>query len=103
MTIDIKTITDRTTWIAFRAEWRADYRNASDDIKAVKRDMRRLVADRRSGTRAADVIDARMSSNQYDREMGRREANRLMKRLEEAKKHRDALLASGRSKAAEAA
>lgn len=103
MTIDIKTITDRTTWIAFRAEWRADYRNASDDIRAVKRDMRRLVAERRSGARSDEDVDTRMSSNQFDREMGRREANRLMKRLEEAKRHRDALLASRDSTASEAA
>lgn len=103
MTIDIQTITDRATWLAFRAEWRAEYRNASDDIKAVKRDMRLLVADRRSGAKPADVVDARMSSNQFEREMGRREANRLMKRLETAKKHRDALLASRNDEAAEAA
>lgn len=94
MTIDIDTITDRTTWLAFRAEWRAAYRNASDDVRSIKRDMRSLVADRRSGARDADGVDGRMSSNQYEREMARREANRLMRRLDNAKTRRDALLAS---------
>lgn len=90
---DITTITDRASWIAYRAEWRRRYRQASQNVRDVKRDMRALVSDRRSGALSADVVDGRMSMKQYDRHLARVSARDLMDDLAEAKERRDALLA----------
>lgn len=90
---DITTITDRASWIAYRAEWRRRYRQASQDVRDVKRDMRALVADWRAGTIGSAVLDERMSYRQMDRHAARGVARDMMDELDEAKERRDALLA----------
>jgi len=39
MTIDIETITDRTTYLAWRADWRRRYAAASEEVRSAKRDL----------------------------------------------------------------
>jgi hypothetical protein len=103
MSISINDIADRDTFLAFRAAWRTAYAAASQDVRDVKRDMRRLVADRRSGALTADVVDGRMSGKQYDRHLARASARELMELLDEAKERRTALLAARDEAAAAAA
>jgi hypothetical protein len=90
---DLTTITDRASWLAFRADWRMRYRQASQDVRDVKRDMRALVADWRTGTIGSDALDERMSYRQIDRHAARGVARNMMDELDEAKERRDALLA----------
>lgn len=90
---DITTITDRASWLAYRADWRKRYRQASQDVRDVKRDMRALVADWRAGTIGSDALEQRMSYRQMDRHATRGVARDMMDELAEAKERRDALLA----------
>lgn len=48
MTIDIETITDRTTYITWRTDWRLRYAKASEDVRIVKRELVRALADLRT-------------------------------------------------------
>lgn len=93
MTLVVSSIVDRASYLAYRADWRIAYRAASQEVRDVKRDMRALVSDRRSGALSADVVDGRMSMKQYDRHLARASARDLMDDLAEAKERRDALLA----------
>lgn len=103
MSIDIQKIADRTSYLSFRAEWRRLYADASDHVRAIKRDMRGLVEGRRNGTMESGHVDATLSYRQYDRHMARASARELMELLDEAKERRDELLASRREDRTEAA
>ena len=99
MSDTINTITDRTSWLAWRADWRLRYAEASEEVRAVKRAMRDAVAVRRSGPGKAEVerIDhTLMPGLQSSRENRRWKARRLMKELESAKARRDELISAAK-------
>lgn len=66
------TFSNRDTWLAYRAEWKARYKNQSEAIRALKRQM--------SSMKGQDT-----SSEQYQLFRLRREANQMMVELNEAK------------------
>lgn len=95
MTLIVSGIVDRASWLAYRADWRAAYKAASQEVRNVKEGMRDVVRARRSGAIDARVADDSMSMRQYDRHIARETARDLMDDLDEAKKRRDALRAAG--------
>lgn len=67
------TFSDRDTWLAYRAEWKAKYRNQSDLIRGIKRELRE------------EVMQERASNLQSQLHYARIKANELMKELNAAK------------------
>lgn len=63
MTIDIETIVDRTTYLAWRADWRRRYAEASEDVRATKRELVRAMTDLRTN---APRIDGRTHEYRID-------------------------------------
>lgn len=89
------TISDRASWLAYRADWRLRYAKASESVRKTKRTMRDAVARRRGGASQAEIneIDhSIMPRCQANREMKRASARRLMLELDAAKEQRDELL-----------
>lgn len=66
------TFTDRATWLAFRADWRARYKAQSEEIRLIKREM----ASRKG------LDNSSLQSNLH---YLRRRANQMMVELNEAK------------------
>ena len=89
------TITDRSSWLAYRADWRLRYAEASEDVRSVKRSMREAVDLRRGGASESEIdrIDhSLMPSYQSRRELHRVRARLLMKELDDAKEQKNSLL-----------
>lgn len=86
------TFTDRATWISWRADWRQRYAQASDTIRATKREMVQL--------RAQAGTEDRISGLQYSLHLQRRHANALMEERTEANDHKAAQMAERHQKAA---
>lgn len=100
------TITDRASWLAFRADWRTRYAAASEAVRETKRSMRSAVAERRSSSDRsiiARIDEDRMPSLQSAREFDRAYARRLMSELNSAKEVRDNLLAAAKEERLKAA
>lgn len=75
MTTNIETaIVDRTSWLAYRADWRIRYAKASEDVREAKRTLREAYA---RGNEA--------SGPQGSLHYRRVAANRLMVELDKAK------------------
>lgn len=79
------TITDRLSWVAFRADWRARYKLASQDIRDVKRVVAHHRAKRREFGMEADDHRRMADSHQSGLWRLRRDANALMQELDAAK------------------
>ena len=96
------TITDRASWLAYRADWRLRYAKASESVQKTKRTMRDAVSRRRGGASQAEInkIDhAIMPRCQAERELKRVRARRLMLELNAAKEKRDELLENAKKTA----
>lgn len=94
MTIDTATITDRISWVAYRADWRRRYKEASEAIRAVKREIAKHRAIYREF--GNDCISHRYAADgmQWDLRRKREVASRLMDELNEAKEHKAAIMAA---------
>lgn len=84
--------TDRTTWLAFRADWRLRYAQASEDVREAKRTLRATYA-------AGRDASGDQSSLHYTRVA----ANRLMVELDKAKEAKAKRMADEAEPAARAA
>jgi len=88
------TFTDRLSWVAWRADWRARYAEASQLIRAAKREAAELHVARRGESEAGRrPIDYRISSIQENLPYLRRAANTLMIERTEATAHKNEMLA----------
>lgn len=81
-------ITDRTAWLAFRADWRLHYADASEDVREAKRTLRATYAAGR------DASGDQSSLHYY-----RVAANRLMVELDKAKEAKAERMAAAAGKA----
>lgn len=93
MNIDITTIADRISWVAYRADWRRRYKEASEDIRSVKREVaghrtlrRELGSEGETHRRTADYLQSGLWRL-------RRDANDLMVELNDAKEHKARIMA----------
>lgn len=86
------TFTDRLSWISWRANWRLRYAEASETIRAIKREIVRL--------RAENGNTGRIPGLQYDLHIERIHANGLMVERTEANEHKAAQLAERKQLAA---
>lgn len=96
------TITDRASWLAYRANWRLRYAKASESVQKTKRALRDTVSRRRCSASQAQIneIDhAIMPRCQAERELKRVCARLLMKELDDAKKQKNTLLRSEKESA----
>ena len=98
--IDFTTATDRLSWLAYRADWRIRYKDATQDI----RDLKREIAGHRTLRRELGTAGV---SHQYaadSLQVGlwrlRRDASRLMAELDAAKEHKAKLMAAKAEEAA---
>ncbi len=99
---DHTTVTDRLTWLAYRADWRRRYKEATLAIRSVKGEIARHRRLRRElGTEGVSHQYA-ADSLQCGLWIKRRDARWLMDELTEAKKHKAELLAA-RAEAADQA
>ena len=91
-------VTDRTSWLAFRADWRVRYRTASDAIRAAKAELRSAHADERGSSKDRERRRhaERASDLQGDLHPLRRAANALMVELDEAKELKAERMAEAR-------
>jgi len=81
------TFSDRETWLAYRADWKARYKAQSEKIRALKRKM-------------ASMKGQDTSSEQSSLYVLRRTANDMMVELMEAKEFKNAQLAERQQAAA---
>ena len=75
------TFTDRATWMAFRADWRARYKAQSEEIRIIKREM---------ASRKGQDNSSLQSNLHYLRQR----ANQMMVELNEAKEFKAAQFAA---------
>lgn len=90
--IDITTIADRLSWVAYRADWRLRYKQASDDVRACKREIAGHRALRRELGQAGDEHRHKADGLQCGLWSLRRDASRLMVELDKAKEHKVKLM-----------
>jgi ABC-type tungstate transport system permease subunit len=79
------TFTDRATWLAYRADWRARYKAQSQEIRATKALMK--AANDLGQYSEASRLQSKLSSQRYW-------ANQLMLELNEAKEFKAAQFAA---------
>ncbi|MFZ3482096.1 hypothetical protein [Sphingomonas sp. 3-13AW] len=98
--MDTDTFHDRTTWLAFRAAWRARYKELSAEIRGVRREIHEHRVQRRalgiageSHTRSADYLQSGLW-RRTDK------ANDMMIELSEAKMQKAEMLATREAVAA---
>jgi hypothetical protein len=102
MTMNRFEFDSRASWIAWRADWRARYATASEDVRETKRRLAALVAERRNAGTAEkrQLADYRASDLQGDLHRRRRAAHGLMVERTEARKEKDARMAARETVAA---
>lgn len=85
----------RETWLSYRADWKLRYKEASEDVRATKRELQAGTAARRTAPDEAtrERIDEAASSLQSTLHYRRRTASALMQELETAKERKAELLA----------
>lgn len=92
--IDYTTTTDRASWIAYRADWRVRYKEATQAIRDLKREIAGHRALRRELGTAGDQHRYAADSLQVGLWRLRRNASRLMTELDSAKKHKVKMMAA---------
>jgi chromosome segregation ATPase len=103
MNIDITTISDRTSWLAYRADWRRRYKEASEAIRSLKREIAGHRAKRRELGDAGKSHEYAADNLQSGLLRLRLNANWLMQELTDAKEHKAAIMAAKASEAPVAA
>ena len=94
--------TTRESYVAYRAEWRLQYREASEAVRQAKRDLVAAHAERRAAQtdKERERIGDEQSSLQYHLHMRRVSARDMMVQLGKAKERKDALMAALREQKA---
>lgn len=103
--ITIDTIVDRVSFVAWRTDWRARYADASETIRATKRELVRVRADWRRNAPNASPNSYEYQANSLIEHMPwlRRKANALMLERTAATDHRRAMFAEAAEAASVAA
>lgn len=80
MTVTVDSITDRESYLAWRADWRRRYAAASERVRDAKRQLVAVFADRRAGVRAPEGRSWDFVVNSINERMPdiRRDAHRVM-------------------------
>lgn len=98
--MNIDTIRDRDTWLAFRADWRARYKEVSADIRSVRREIASHRAQRRALGTAGEQHRYAADSLQSGLWWRKAQANDMMLQLAEAKELKAELMAAREALAA---
>lgn len=86
--------TDRATWISWRSDWRQRYAQASETIRATKREISEIYAGLRAGSIQGRQADPRLWSLKSALLHQRRDANGLMEERTAANEHKAEQLAA---------
>lgn len=97
--VSVDTITDRTSYVAWRADWRIRYAAASEAVRTAKRTLVRLRADWKANVPrgANETYEFRINSLNERLPWLRRRAHAVMRERGPATEIRDALLEKARA------
>ena len=92
--------TDRLSWLAWRENWRVRYGEASEEIRAIKREMAQIHALHRQWGGISNAKKNKLHELTYKLRMLRPGANKLMIERIEANEYKASLLSSSKMIAA---